>query len=211
MVIAPPMDLQQPLHTQHMDTIQAFPWTLEWFAEETVMASLHWQTVQPLLTEKLPQALTHLKAALTTEAPQNSLWGRAQHQWPDTPNADSVWEVDLSITANDTIQVLNRDFRQKAQPTDVLSFPQWTPGDPVPTLPEFSLGSIVVSMEWALAHAGHELEDDPNSPEAQQALASFIIERTCHGLLHLMGIHHDTMDDYQRVKAIQQQVLHGIF
>lgn len=84
-------------------------------------------------------------------------------------------EIELILTDNDEIAVINREFRGIDKPTDVLSFPS----DPFPGAP---LGSIVISTDKVdeIAHAlGH-------TPNDEMALL-FI-----HGMLHLLGFDHET-------------------
>ena len=79
------------------------------------------------------------------------------------------------------IQRLNREFRNKDKPTDVLSFPG---GDPIPGMPEPGryLGDIIISVPTASRQAnesGHSLEAE---------LQLLVI----HGVLHLLGYDHET-------------------
>lgn len=117
--------------------------------------------------------------------------------------AASRWEVDVQWVDNATIQQLNRDYRQKDTPTDVLSFPGLDASaacQPLAGLPIVSLGAIVISVEEAQGHTTH--------PEA---LWPYLLERLTHGLLHLLGHHHDTETDYTKVVALQNRVLATLF
>ena len=92
-----------------------------------------------------------------------------------------VSPAELSILLVDDRQIhkLNRQWRNKDRPTDVLSFAQREgraadPDDPV-------LGDIVISMERAQAQAterGHSQEKE---------LDLLLV----HGLLHLLGYEHE--------------------
>lgn len=110
-------------------------------------------------------------------------------------------EVDVSLVDNVAIQQLNRDYRQKDAPTDVLSFPVWSAteefGNAPPEVP-MALGSIVVSLQWAENHGG-------------DTALQYAAERVVHGLLHVMGQHHDTDADYVHVVAFQKNVLAAVF
>ncbi len=89
-------------------------------------------------------------------------------------------DVELSVLFCDdaAIQELNRQYRGKDAPTDVLSFGQ----PPAPASPVRVLGDIVISLETVARQAG----DDPAARRAEVALLF------CHGLLHLLGCDHDT-------------------
>ena len=85
-------------------------------------------------------------------------------------------EVAVLLTNNAEIQVLNRDWRSKDKPTDVLSFP----ADPM-DVP--FLGDIAVALGVT--------QDDAKTRNIglDQHLSHLLI----HGLLHLLG--HDHKDD----------------
>ena len=82
-------------------------------------------------------------------------------------------ELSIRITSSDEMRELNRRFRKKSKPTDILSFPSG----------ESKLaGDIAISMDIAAANAaelGHSLETE---------LKILIL----HGLLHLAGYDHET-------------------
>lgn len=80
------------------------------------------------------------------------------------------------------IQILNRDFRSKNRPTDVLSFPFWEGEMPPLELEILPLGDLIFSVETAQKQA-RELEHTFNAEIA------FL---TIHGVLHLLGYDHDT-------------------
>ncbi len=82
-------------------------------------------------------------------------------------------EVNVRIASNRELQELNRRFRKKNEPTDVLSFPSETPK---------LAGDIAISGEIAAANAG-----EMGHP-TQTELKVLIL----HGLLHLAGYDHET-------------------
>ena len=109
-----------------------------------------------------------------------------------------TWEVDLGWLNNAEIRELNREYRDKDEPTDVLSFTLLA--DAVEPsvwaqLPVVQLGSLYISLELAQGHA---------EPEALEA---YVLTRFVHGMLHLLGQHHDTMPAYERVVTIQRETL----
>jgi len=110
--------------------------------------------------------------------------------------------VEVSVTFVDdfAIRDLNREFRKKNKPTDVLSFPQLdaplealAAKGATPTL----LGDIVISVPTALRQA----------TERKHTLDREIVTLLAHGLLHLFGFDHRNdaeereMDAYARVLA----------
>ena len=90
-------------------------------------------------------------------------------------------EVNIRIASSRELQELNRRFRKKNQPTDVLSFPSETPK---------LAGDIAISGEIAAANAA-EMGHSP-----QTELKVLIL----HGLLHLAGYDHETDDGEMRTR-----------
>jgi Fur family ferric uptake transcriptional regulator len=88
-------------------------------------------------------------------------------------------EVSLSFVNDADIKALNKQWRGKNKPTDVLSFSA-REGGAMPGL-EDQLGDIVISIDRAKAQAlefGHEFSDE-------------VIVLFVHGLMHLMGYDHE--------------------
>lgn len=114
-------------------------------------------------------------------------------------------EIELTWTGNALMQTLNRDYREKDAATDVLTFTLLADApDPSSwlSLPVLQLGSIFISIDWAK----QAIQETPDS-----TLEAYVLERFVHGLLHLHGQHHDTMDDYHRVVGIQKRVLEATY
>ena len=84
--------------------------------------------------------------------------------------------VDVLLTTDATLRQLNRNFRGKNKPTDVLSFPA------PPAFAREHAGDLAISLETATRQAstyGHTLPDEINI-------------LLLHGLLHLSGQDHET-------------------
>lgn len=82
-------------------------------------------------------------------------------------------EVTVLVTGNRELQKLNREFRRKNKPTDVISFPSEVDG---------IAGDIAISAEIARAN-GQELGHG-TLPELKVLIL--------HGMLHLAGFDHET-------------------
>lgn len=99
---------------------------------------------------------------------------------------ESDAEVSITIVGDRQMHELNKTYRKKDEPTDVLSFPHNDPSQPNPVPfvdpPDnlIRLGDIVVSYPQARSEAMEEnkLVDDQ------------IIILVLHGIDHLLGIHH---------------------
>ena len=106
-------------------------------------------------------------------------------------------DVELSILVTDDpgIRTLNRMWRRKDRPTDVLSFPAGKP-PPGSTGPRH-LGDVIVSLDTARRQArahGRSLNE-----ELDLYLA--------HGLLHLLGHDHHRRRDAERMAALEARLL----
>lgn len=113
---------------------------------------------------------------------------------------DKILEVELTWTTNASMRDLNQQYRQKEGPTDVLTFTLLADA-PNPelwmSLPILQLGSIFISIEYA---------EQAVSESAEPNLEAYLLERFIHGMLHLLGMHHDTMEKFEKVVAIQNKV-----
>lgn len=120
----------------------------------------------------------------------------------------------LLLVTNAEIQTLNREFRDKDAATDVLTFSlleEAMDQSVLIQLPELHLGEIYVSLEWAKQETCKEIEADlSKSLHFSEKMTLLILERIIHGCLHLLGVHHDTMSDYNKVMGIQQRGLQAL-
>ncbi len=107
-------------------------------------------------------------------------------------------KVELSIALVDdaTIHELNRTYRHKDKPTDVLSFPLF---DPVPEKPVGMLGDVILSIDTARKQA--KKHKRPLLGELTMLLA--------HGVLHLLGFDHQT-DAEEADMTARTRVLEGV-
>lgn len=121
-------------------------------------------------------------------------------------------EVSLTLTDNQEIHRINREFRQIDRPTDVLSFPMVDFPAPAeygylekagwedcfhPETGELLLGDIVISIERALEQA----KEYGHSSKREYA---FLI---AHSMLHLLGYDHMVPEEAAVMEAKQEEVL----
>ncbi len=107
--------------------------------------------------------------------------------------------ISISFVRDPKIRELNRTFRGKDAPTDVLSFPLVEPGDAYPG-GERLLGDIVISVDTARRQAADY--DAPLDREVERLLI--------HGVLHLLG--HDHLEPAERavMEAEEQRLAAAI-
>jgi probable rRNA maturation factor len=103
-------------------------------------------------------------------------------------------EVAVAFADDARVRELNRDFRGKDKPTNVLSFPApATPGMPGPR----ALGDIVLARETVAAEAAAD----------GKPLEHHIRHLVVHGFLHLLGYDHETDADADRMEGLESEVL----
>lgn len=125
-----------------------------------------------------------------------------------TPQAgwtEGAVEVELSIrlTSDDEVRALNRDYRGKDRPTNVLSFPMFAPDELATAtdgVGEVLLGDIVLAHGVCSAEAAER--GVPVAAHAQHLIV--------HGMLHLLG--HDHMEDSkaEAMEAIERDAMHAL-
>ena len=111
-------------------------------------------------------------------------------------------EVSLLLTDDTTVHMLNRTYRNKDRPTDVLSFAlqDQVEGAPVmPSIPGFPvmLGDVIISVDTARQQA------DTHGVTVEQELALL----TVHGILHLLGYEDETEAGAERMRVREHEIL----
>lgn len=108
-------------------------------------------------------------------------------------------EVCLLFTSDAAVQDMNRNWRGKDQPTNVLSFPFQATG-PVPEDAEMPLGDIALAFETVAgeAHSQHK------------TLADHTSHLIAHGILHLLGYDHQTEAEAEAMEQRERDILSGL-
>ncbi|MBT2569091.1 rRNA maturation RNase YbeY [Planococcus sp. ISL-110] len=110
-------------------------------------------------------------------------------------------EVSVTFVTNEMIRDINREYRGKDQPTDVISFAMEELGEgetaiigsPEPRM----LGDIIISLDRTKEQAadyGHSFERE----------LGFL---AIHGFLHLLGYDHMTEEEEKKMFARQEEIL----
>ena len=100
--------------------------------------------------------------------------------------------VDLLLTGDDAMQVLNRDWREKDKPTDVLSFPSDDDAFEDGFLGDIALG-------YGVVHADMDKLERPFDAHYSHLLI--------HGYLHLLGFDHETENDAAEMEPLETKIL----
>jgi len=117
-------------------------------------------------------------------------------------------EVELTICGDPEMERLNFDHMGERGPTDVLAFPlhEWLVessgsrlgdddgvGPPGPML----LGDVVIDLDQALRQAA----------DGNWSVAEELVLLAIHGTLHLVGHDHAELDEEERMRALEHEVL----
>jgi probable rRNA maturation factor len=96
-------------------------------------------------------------------------------------------ELSLILVSDRRMRALNREWRGKDRPTDVLAFPQHGA----------SIGDVVLSLDTARRQAR----------EGGWSLAAELRRLLAHGLLHCLGHDHHTAQEARRMAAAERRLL----
>lgn len=106
------------------------------------------------------------------------------------------YEVSVRIVNADEIRALNKEYRDKDTPTNVLSFPAGQV-DGLPAAEPQMLGDIVVCAGVVRDEAAAQGKPD------EDHWAHMLV----HGTLHLLGFDHDTDADAIEMEALEVSIL----
>jgi len=107
-------------------------------------------------------------------------------------------EVSVRVVDEEEMRALNRDYRDKDRPTNVLAFPSGD-GDVVPPGETPLLGDVVVCA-GVVAREAQE-QGKPSEHHWSHMLV--------HGTLHLLGYDHVSDGDAEVMEALERRILAG--
>jgi probable rRNA maturation factor len=116
-----------------------------------------------------------------------------------------VFELSILACDDARIAALNADFRDKAKPTNVLSWPSderaaATEGE-MPVLPspgpDSELGDIAISYDTCAREAAEQ-----NKP-----IKDHVTHLIVHGTLHLLGFDHENEPDAALMEGLETEIL----
>lgn len=123
-------------------------------------------------------------------------------------------EINLTLTDNEGIHIINKEYRQIDRPTDVLSFPMLSyekagdfsflseenECDFNPDTREVILGDIIISVDKVKEQAG-----EYGHSESREF--AFLIT---HSMLHLFGYDHIEEEDAKIMEPLQEKILNEL-
>ncbi len=152
-----------------------------------------------------------VRAALEGAARDGVLWEEGAVPTDGTPDEGDgasllciapVIEVGVRLSDDASVRILNRDYRGKDNPTNVLSFAALeSAGDAAdfmmsPEMP-LMLGDIVIARETC----------EREAIEQNKVLINHLVHLTVHGTLHLVGYDHMVDDEAEEMEELERQIL----
>ncbi|KAJ2367528.1 hypothetical protein H4S02_000537 [Coemansia sp. RSA 2611] len=113
------------------------------------------------------------------------------------------WDVGVHFVDNERMQQLNRQYRKKDRPTDILSFPFHQAAAPedfrewAVTEDDRNLGDMYLGMPYIVEQCRKHGE----------TVGEHLPELLAHGLCHLMGYDHELDADYRTMTKREQAIL----
>lgn len=108
-------------------------------------------------------------------------------------------EIALRLVAAEEGRTLNRQYRGRDAPTNVLAFPAAVPpGLPPEATPQ--LGDVVICLPVLEAEA---------AAQGKPVLAHFA-HLVVHGTLHLAGLDHDDEGEAAQMEALEREIMQGL-
>ncbi|MFV0645651.1 MAG: rRNA maturation RNase YbeY [Sphingomonadaceae bacterium] len=115
--------------------------------------------------------------------------------------ANQRLSVSILFTSDEEIHILNHKWREKDQPTNVLSFPMLERDEILalsPAGPPVLLGDIVLASETCAREA----------QEKSVSLPAHAAHLVIHGFLHLAGYDHvDSVHEAEKMEALETMAL----
>lgn len=111
-------------------------------------------------------------------------------------------EISVLFTSDAAIQILNRDYRGKDKPTNVLSFAQNEDcDDPLFSIPgePKHIGDIILAYETIHREA----------EEQNKSLENHLSHMIIHGTLHLLGYDHEDDEEANIMQDLEIKILSG--
>ena len=105
--------------------------------------------------------------------------------------------LSLLLSNNKCIKKLNKDFRNKNKPTDILSFPL---AKKTSISKKIYIGDIIISYNFM---------DKPKSQNVKN-FKKKVVKTFIHGYLHLLGFDHIKDKDYRKMLTEEQKIYKSV-
>jgi len=110
-------------------------------------------------------------------------------------------EVSVTFVSNDKIQEINREYRGKDMPTDVISFAMEELGEGEMELTAVEMPRVLGDIIISIPRTKEQAEEYDHSFERELGFLAV------HGFLHLLGYDHMTEDEEKEMFTLQKEIL----
>lgn len=142
-----------------------------------------------------------LQIAVTGHAlPEESDWATWARAALQAAGYTKAAEITVRVVDAEESRQLNKEYRGKDKPTNVLSFPSDLPDFLQEQLDTFPLGDLVICAPVMEAEAA----------EQGKAVRDHWAHLTIHGVLHLLGFDHIENDEAEAMEALEIRILAGL-
>ena len=118
-----------------------------------------------------------------------------------------AFDISVILTDDTNVKTLNKNYRGKNKPTNVLSFPQInlqqfrrTSLDVFPARTAIPLGDIVLAFQTIRKEC----------TEQEKTLENHVIHLIVHGTLHLLGYDHERLKDANAMEKLECDILESL-
>lgn len=109
---------------------------------------------------------------------------------------DKALEISIVLANDDLVHILNREYRDKDKPTNVLTFATLDSDEPITEGP-LNLGDVILAYETVRVEATDQ--------------GKFILDHLkhliVHGVLHLLGYDHQTEEEATDMETLEIRIL----
>jgi len=110
-------------------------------------------------------------------------------------------EVSVTFVSNDKIQEINREYRGKDMPTDVISFAMEELGEGEMELTGVEMPRVLGDIIISIPRTKEQAEEYDHSFERELGFLAV------HGFLHLLGYDHMTEYEEKEMFTLQKEIL----
>lgn len=111
--------------------------------------------------------------------------------------ADEPSEISLVLANDDFVHILNRDYRGKDKPTNVLSFEN---ADKPPQGQPWLAGDIIIAYQTVLKEA----------KEQDKTFCAHLAHLLIHGTLHLQGYDHLNARQAKKMESLETKIMKNL-
>lgn len=119
----------------------------------------------------------------------------------DTESVEDGAELSITFVNNERIQEINRDYRDKDQPTDVISFAMEDMGEGEMEIVGVEMPRMLGDIIISIPRAKEQAEEYGHSFERELGFLAV------HGFLHLLGYDHMTEKEEKVMFGKQKEIL----